>query len=227
MKELPDPSQPTYPSFYLDLASLKEEATTSLEMAGETLLSFIEMAENYGSEKTISSLEIYPKSFSEKKAFLSALDTYNAKHLNEVDKVVYTDFGGMFQGTLDSYLSLIYLVLGIFAGVSLAVTILLVGLLSHNAVSSRRKEIGLLRSLGASRHAIEGGKIIVMERGIFFGVKIAHLRSHRLRGIGEVLAPFGSGGDINEKIDIPVLNFREHLRPCSTTARSSATIWPL
>jgi len=154
MKELPDPSQPTYPSFYLDLASLKEEPTTSLEMAGETLLSFIEMAENYGSEKTISSLEIYPKSFSEKKAFLSALDTYNAKHLSEVDKVVYTDFGGMFQGTLDSYLSLIYWILGIFAGVSLAVTILLVGLLSHNAVISRRKEIGLLRSVGASRHDI-------------------------------------------------------------------------
>ena len=154
LPEAPSSSSPSYPSFYLDLEKLTEEKTSTLQTAGEKMLSFIETAQSYGSEKTISSIEIFPQSFADKDAILASLDDYNARHLSAADKVVYTDFGGAFKGTVDSYLSLIYLVLWIFGGVSLIVTIVLVGLLSHNAVISRKKEIGLLRSLGASRGAV-------------------------------------------------------------------------
>lgn len=104
-----------------------------------------------------SRISIYPKDFESKNAVLEILDSYNAamRADGSRDKVIYyTDYVGALMSSVTTIIDAITYVLIAFVSVSLVVSSIMIGIITYISVLERRKEIGILRSLGASKHNI-------------------------------------------------------------------------
>lgn len=104
-----------------------------------------------------SRISIYPKDFESKNAVLEILDSYNAamRADGRRDKVIYyTDYVGALMSSVTTIIDAITYVLVAFVSVSLVVSSIMIGIITYISVLERRKEIGILRSLGASKHNI-------------------------------------------------------------------------
>lgn len=101
-----------------------------------------------------SSIYLYPKSF-EAKDEINAMTTYYNEKMIEQGHLGYTvtltDIIGMLMSTITSVLNIVTVVLVCFVAISLVVSSIMIGIITYISVLERTKEIGILRSIGASK----------------------------------------------------------------------------
>ena len=100
---------------------------------------------------------IYPNSFDTKAQVVSELDAYNAamRQQGEEDKVIhYTDMVGTLMNSVTEIVGMVSNVLVAFVAISLVVSSIMIGVITYISVLERRKEIGILRAIGASKRNI-------------------------------------------------------------------------
>ena len=101
-----------------------------------------------------SNISIYPKSFADKDKVKTALDTYNKDNeaAGASDKVItYSDVMGTLMSSVTKIVDIISWLLIAFVSISLVVSSIMIAIITYISVLERRKEIGILRSIGASK----------------------------------------------------------------------------
>lgn len=109
---------------------------------------------NYDEPKGIS---IYPKDFEGNNQITKLLNDYNdkMKAQGDEDKVIsYTDMVGTLMSSVTTIIDTISYVLIAFVGISLVVSSIMIGVITYISVLERKKEIGILRAIGASKHNV-------------------------------------------------------------------------
>ena len=117
-------------------------------MTYETLLDNISI-----NDKNPIKIDIYPKDYKSKEKIENIIKKYNEENSN--DKVYYTDYLKVFINSITSLIKMITYVLTAFIGVSLIVSSIMISIITYISVLERTKEIGILRSLGASKKDIK------------------------------------------------------------------------
>lgn len=101
-----------------------------------------------------SGIDIYPKDFEAKEQVVNILDNYNAQ-MEEEGKdeqvITYTDMVGALMSSVTTIIDTISYVLIAFVSISLIVSSIMIGVITYISVLERRKEIGILRAIGASK----------------------------------------------------------------------------
>ena len=100
-----------------------------------------------------SEISIYPKDFESKEHVIQILDDYNDRmRAEDEDKVIsYTDIVGTLMESVTTIVNMISTVLIAFVAISLIVSSIMIGVITYISVLERKKEIGILRSIGASK----------------------------------------------------------------------------
>lgn len=101
-----------------------------------------------------SQIDIYPKDFESKEGVVKILDHYNAdmeKEGKEEQVITYTDMVGALMSSVTDIIDIISYVLIAFVAISLVVSSIMIGVITYISVLERRKEIGILRAIGASK----------------------------------------------------------------------------
>ena len=104
-----------------------------------------------------SSISIYPKDFESKDKIAIAIENYNQKQRNdgkEENVITYTDLVGTMMNSVSTIIDAISYILIAFVGISLVVSSIMIGIITYISVLERTKEIGILRSIGASKKDI-------------------------------------------------------------------------
>jgi hypothetical protein len=104
-----------------------------------------------------SSIDIYPVDFESKGRVIEILDGYNEQMEAEGadDKVItYTDIVGTLMSSVTDIVNVVSYVLVAFVAISLVVSSIMIGVITYISVLERIKEIGILRSIGASKRDI-------------------------------------------------------------------------
>jgi len=96
---------------------------------------------------------IYPKDFETKEDIIRILDEYSAS-LGEDKELKYTDYVGLIMSSVTTIINVITYVLIGFVAVSLVVSSIMIGIITYISVLERTREIGILRSIGASKKDI-------------------------------------------------------------------------
>ena len=102
---------------------------------------------------TPSSISIYPMNFEAKERIVDIIADYNANH-DEDHQITYTDIVGMFMSSVTDIVNAISYILIAFVAISLIVSSIMIGIITYISVLERTKEIGILRSIGASKKDI-------------------------------------------------------------------------
>ena len=106
---------------------------------------------SFDKPKTIS---IYPLNFSSKDEIVRIIEEYNKKVTSDgrTDLVIeYTDYIGILMSSISDVIDAVSYVLFAFVAISLAVPSIMIGIITYISVLERIKEIGVLRSVGASK----------------------------------------------------------------------------
>ena len=101
-----------------------------------------------------TTISIYPKDFAGKEKVIEILDNYNDQMSseNQEDKVItYTDIVGTLMSSVTDIVNMISYMLIAFVAISLVVSSIMIGIITYISVLERKKEIGILRSIGASK----------------------------------------------------------------------------
>jgi len=104
-----------------------------------------------------SSISIYPKDFESKEALTDIISDYNraAEDAGEPgNSIKYTDIVGLMMSSVSTIINTISYVLIAFVAISLVVSSIMIGIITYVSVLERTKEIGILRSIGASKKDI-------------------------------------------------------------------------
>ena len=103
-----------------------------------------------------NSISIFPQDFEKKQSVLNYLDHYNEKmkKIDEDKVITYTDVVGTLMSSVTDIVDVISYVLIAFVGISLVVSSIMIGVITYISVLERKKEIGILRAIGASKHNI-------------------------------------------------------------------------
>jgi ABC-type antimicrobial peptide transport system permease subunit len=99
-------------------------------------------------------ISLYPFDFEGKQEILNILDAYNKRmeDAGEEEKVItYTDIVGTLMSSVTTIIDMISMVLVAFVAISLVVSSIMIGVITYISVLERKKEIGILRSIGASK----------------------------------------------------------------------------
>ena len=102
----------------------------------------------------LSSITIYPKDFESKDKIVKIIEDYNkaAEEAKDEDKsITYTDIVGALMKSVTKIINTISYVLIAFVAISLVVSSIMIGVITYISVLERRKEIGILRAMGASK----------------------------------------------------------------------------
>jgi ABC-type lipoprotein export system ATPase subunit len=111
----------------------------------------------YASLDRPSTIDIYPKDFESKEQIISILDNYNERmeRSGDDDRVItYTDLVGTLMSSVTTIVNVVSYVLIAFVSISLVVSSIMIGVITYISVLERKKEIGILRSIGASKRDI-------------------------------------------------------------------------
>ena len=101
-----------------------------------------------------STINIYPKDFDSKEMISNIITDYNNKQTDEGKEenvINYTDVIGIMMSSVSTIIDVISYVLIAFVGISLVVSSIMIGIITYISVLERTKEIGILRSIGASK----------------------------------------------------------------------------
>ena len=105
-----------------------------------------------GYQKPVA-ISIYPLSFDSKDLILDYIDTYNDGVSDEFE-IYATDLAGIISTSIGQLINTITIILSAFAGISLVVSSIMIGIITYVSVVERTKEIGIMRSLGARKKDI-------------------------------------------------------------------------
>ena len=111
----------------------------------------------YCDKDDLQSITIYPKDFESKDQITQILKDYNkmVEDAGEEEKsIVYTDIVGALMKSVTKIINTISYVLIAFVAISLIVSSIMIGVITYISVLERRKEIGILRAMGASKHNV-------------------------------------------------------------------------
>lgn len=100
-----------------------------------------------------SRIDIYPKDFESKDGIVALIDEYN-RALEEDERIRYTDYIGIMMSSVTTIINAISYILIAFVSISLVVSSIMIGIITYISVLERTKEIGILRSIGASKKDI-------------------------------------------------------------------------
>ena len=104
----------------------------------------------YVDKDSPSSINIYVDSFEDKDGVTKSIDNYNEKQKEE-DKIKYNDLVGLLMSEITVIINAITYVLIAFVSISLVVSSIMISIITYISVLERIKEIGILRSIGASK----------------------------------------------------------------------------
>ena len=111
----------------------------------------------YADEADPISVKIFPRDFEAKERVLDHIDAYNkqVKAAGHDDRAIsYTDYMGIIMGSVADIVNTISLVLIAFVSISLVVSSIMIGIITYISVLERKKEIGILRAIGASKRNV-------------------------------------------------------------------------
>ena len=100
-----------------------------------------------------TSISIYPKDFEAKERITQLITEYNSQQ-SEEDKIIYSDTVALLMSSVTTIIDAISYVLIAFVAISLVVSSIMIGIITYISVLERTKEIGILRSIGASKRDI-------------------------------------------------------------------------
>lgn len=131
-----------------------QELMTSLMTTGTVSYESNLNKMGYADENDPQTISIYPIDFDSKQVVDQIIEDYNddMKNSGQEDKVIsYTDMVGMMMSSVTSIVNMISYVLIAFVAISLVVSSIMIGVITYISVLERRKEIGILRAIGASK----------------------------------------------------------------------------
>ncbi|PKK97221.1 MAG: hypothetical protein CVV58_02345 [Tenericutes bacterium HGW-Tenericutes-3] len=139
-----------------DIVLAQETSPTVNVLTGQsfnTQVTYEAVMRAIGGDATPTGVQIYPVSFDAKDSIKTYLDTYNVG-LTEENVIIYTDLAETISSTISSLISTVTIILAAFAGISLVVSSIMIGIITYVSVVERTKEIGIMRSLGARKKDI-------------------------------------------------------------------------
>ena len=131
-----------------------QELMTSLMTTGTVSYESNLNKMGYADEDDPQTISIYPIDFDSIQVVDQIIEDYNddMKNSGQDDKVIsYTDMVGMMMSSVTSIVNMISYVLIAFVAISLVVSSIMIGVITYISVLERRKEIGILRAIGASK----------------------------------------------------------------------------
>ena len=160
---------------------LKDLMTTLLSSKKTTYESNLKKL-GYADVANPSTITIYPLDFDSKNHIKEIISTYNErmKASGEDSKVIeYTDLVDALMGSVTTIIDAISYILIAFVAISLVVSSIMIGVITYISVLERRKEIGILRAIGASKHNIStvfnAETFIIGALAGFIGIGISEL----------------------------------------------------
>ena len=108
----------------------------------------------YVTEDNPSAINIFMDTFEDKDAIADLIAQYNKSVENEDDQIEYTDYIALLMSSITTIINAISYVLVAFVAISLVVSSIMIGIITYISVLERTKEIGVLRSIGASKKDI-------------------------------------------------------------------------
>ena len=111
----------------------------------------------YSTEESPSSIALYPKSFEAKEQLNELINYYNEQVANDghpESQIKCTDYIGILMSSITTIIDIVTYVLIAFVAISLVVSSIMIGIITYISVLERTKEIGILRSIGASKKDI-------------------------------------------------------------------------
>ena len=136
-----------------EIAEMMSSLMNNTESSYKTNLTTL----GYADEDAPEEIDIYPVNFAAKGEITNILDTYNENMQNsgQEDKVIiYADLVAAMMSSVTTIVDTISYVLIAFVAISLIVSSIMIGVITYISVLERRKEIGILRALGASKHNV-------------------------------------------------------------------------
>ena len=136
-----------------DLTSLMTSYANASRLTYDNNLSTL----GYADEGDPQSVKIYPVDFEAKGRVLAHIDAYNQQVKDEGHDeraISYTDYMGVMMGSVTDIVNMISLVLIAFVSISLVVSSIMIGIITYISVLERKKEIGILRAMGASKRNV-------------------------------------------------------------------------
>ena len=111
----------------------------------------------YSTAESPSSIALYPKSFEAKEQLNELINYYNEQVANDghpESQIKCTDYIGILMSSITTIIDIVTYVLIAFVAISLVVSSIMIGIITYISVLERTKEIGILRSIGASKKDI-------------------------------------------------------------------------
>ena len=102
-----------------------------------------------------ATINIYASTFENKDIITDAIENYNAD-VEELKQIKYTDYLGIMMSSITTIINAITYVLIAFVAISLIVSSIMIAVITLISVQERTKEIGILRSIGASKRDVSG-----------------------------------------------------------------------
>lgn len=136
-----------------DLSSLMMSYAKASQLTYDNNLATL----GYADEADPISVKIFPRDFEAKERVLDHIDTYNkqVKAAGHDERAIsYTDYMGIIMGSVTDIVNTISLVLIAFVSISLVVSSIMIGIITYISVLERKKEIGILRAIGASKRNV-------------------------------------------------------------------------
>lgn len=105
------------------------------------------------SYETPTSISIYTDSFDSKDKIAECIANYNETVSDDM-KITYTDYVSLLTSSITTIIDTVSYAIIAFVAISLVVSCIMIGIITHISVMERTKEIGILRALGASKRNI-------------------------------------------------------------------------
>ena len=162
---------------------------------------------NYTSMDEPSGIDIYPRDFEGNKAITNILNEYNSRmeENGDEDKIIsFSDMVGTLMSSVTTIVDTISYVLIAFVAISLVVSSIMIGVITYISVLERKKEIGILRAMGASKHNVSqvfNAETIII--GSLAGIIGVGLTLILLIPINQIIAVISNGVDV--KASLPIM----------------------
>ena len=162
---------------------------------------------NYTSMDEPSGIDIYPRDFEGNKAITNILNEYNSRmeENGDEDKIIsFSDMVGTLMSSVTTIVDTISYVLIAFVAISLVVSSIMIGVITYISVLERKKEIGILRAMGASKHNVSqvfNAETIII--GALAGIIGVGLTLILLIPINQIIAVISNGVDV--KASLPIM----------------------